>query len=248
MKHIIAFAFLATASSCVGSGTETDNPASPLKDFSSSECKNKELAPGQQALIAESAVAGLTCVEWERGAEGALALKVHNLGLPCGDTYLGKAGFSSDGALELSVYQDTCLVAKCGTCLFDFSYQLQGIDSERALELRVGSAVCDSEPTIYRDELALPIDEQDSGVVCRALERDYLSWYASGRGTCGSLNMPCGSPDCRSADQTSCDEGLTCSELGSGDSRCLPDCASDDDCLAGATTCIDGVCRPADGW
>src|SRR5688572_9152975 len=116
MKHVIVSAFLASVVSCSGSGTETDNPASPLNDFSSSGCKNEELGPGQQALERETDAEGLSCVEWTRGTQGTLDLKLYNFSEPCAETYLGKAAFNATGALEVSVYQATCSVAKCGLC------------------------------------------------------------------------------------------------------------------------------------
>jgi hypothetical protein len=247
MKHVIVLAFLASVVSCAGSGTETDNPASPLKDFSSSGCKNKELNPGQQALERETDAEGLTCVEWARRTDGTLDLKLYNFSEPCGETYLGAAAFNAAGALEVSVYKDTCAIAKCGLCVFDFHYQLQDVPDDDPLVVRIGSAVCASQPTTFADELTLPIDAYESGVVCRSLDRSGLEWYARGRGSCGSANMPCGAT-CDGADQQTCASGLTCTELASNDSRCLTNCATDDDCPSGLTTCLDGVCRAAASW
>jgi hypothetical protein len=247
MKHVIALAFLASVVSCTGSGTETDNPASPLKDFSSSACKNNQQDPQPQALIRASDAEGLTCVEWERGEGDTLDLKLYNFSEPCGDGYLGKAAFASDGTLEVSVYKDTCQVAKCGSCVFDFHYQLENVSAGAPLSLRIGSAVCETQPTTYADELTLPIDAQETGVVCRALDASALGWYARGRDACGSVNMPCGST-CDGADQTTCGDGLSCTELAQNDSRCLANCEADDDCAAGLTSCVDGVCRAAAGW
>lgn len=247
MKHVTALAFLAWVASCTGSGTETDNPATPLKDFSSSACKNKQQDPQPQALIQASDADGLTCVEWARGADDTLDLKLHNFSEPCADSYLGKAAIASNGTLEVSVYKDTCQVAKCGLCVFDFHYQLQNVSADAPLALRIGSAVCESQPTLFADELSLPLDTQETGVVCRALERSGLDWYARGRDACGSLNMPCGAT-CDGADQTTCSAGLTCTELAQDDSRCLADCESDDDCPAGLTTCVASACQAASSW
>jgi hypothetical protein len=247
MKHVIVLAFLASVVSCAGSGTETDNPAAPLKDFSSSACKNHETSPAQQALVRESDAEGLTCVEWARGSEGELDLKLRNFSKPCAESYLGKASFDGDGELQVSVYQDTCAVAKCGMCVFDFHYQLQNVTADEPLRLRIGSAVCESQPTTFADELTLPIDTEESGVVCRSLDRSGLEWYARGRSVCGSANMPCGAT-CDGADQTTCGAGLTCTELAGNDSRCLTDCTTDDDCPSGLTTCLDGVCQAASSW
>jgi hypothetical protein len=246
MKRVIALAFLASVGSCTGSGTETDNPLAPLQDFSSSGCKNEERAPQPQALVKESDADGLTCVEWQRGAEGALDLKLYNFSEACSDEYLGKADFARDGTLEISVYQDTCQVAKCLRCLFDFHYQLQSVSADAPLSLRIGAAVCESEPTTFSHELTLPVDTLESGIVCRALESGPLASYALGRDACGGANMPCGA-SCDGADDT-CGEGLTCRELAPSDARCLVDCESDEDCPSGLTRCLDGACQAPLSW
>jgi hypothetical protein len=247
MKHVITYAFsVLLVASCTGSGTETDNPATPLTRFDSSACKNKELDPGQQALVLESDADGLTCVEWTRGEAGALTLALHNFAEPCGDTYLGRASVAGDGALELSVYKDICAVAKCGTCVFDFEFELQNIDAAAPLRLRIGSSACESQPATYEDELELPIDREDTGIVCRQLDHGALSWYARGRDSCGQANMPCG--PCDEAGATSCAEGLACTALADGDSRCLVSCAASDDCPAGLTSCEAGVCQASKTW
>lgn len=248
MKHVIAWAFLASVVSCSGSGTETDNPASPLEDFSASTCKTKQESPGQQALIAQSEADGLTCVEWQRGAGGALDLTLYNISEPCSyDEHFGKAELASDGTLVASVYKSTCNVAKCGLCLFDYHFQLQGMSADAPLPLRFGTAVCESQPTMYEDELTLPVDTEESGIICRALESGAVAEFARSKSSCGSVNMPCG-PTCDGPGRTSCDAGLTCTELASNDARCLSDCESDEDCPAGLTSCVAGVCQAAKSW
>lgn len=247
MKHIVVLTFLASVVSCAGSGTETDNPASPLKDFSSSGCKNEPLSPGQQALERETDAEGLSCVEWARGTADTLDLRLYNFSELCGATYLGKAAFNAQGALEVSVHQDTCLVARCGSCLFDFHYRLQNVAGDAPLALRIGSAVCESQPTTFSDELSLPIDTQERGIVCRRLERGALDDYAGSQGLCGTTNMPCG-PTCHGVARDACEAGQTRTELASNDSRCLINCAIDDDCPSGLTSCLDGVCQAGASW
>ena len=241
MKHVLLLAFLGSWLGCSSSGgTETDNPASPLSGFASSGCKSKTLAPGQQALVVASDAEGLQCVEWETNASGTLQLRLLNFPEPCGETYQGRATLGSDGMLELSVYKDVCAVAKCGICVFDFDFELS-VALDTALDLRIGTAACESAPVMFNDELSLPLDQQSSGVLCRPLERGALEWHARSRGSCGERNMPCG--DCESADMTTCAPDLLCTELSPTDARCLSACESSDDCPGGLTTCRDGVCQ-----
>jgi hypothetical protein len=239
MKHSIIGAFLLTVVSCAG-GTETDNPAT-LKDFSASACKSRAPEPGQQALVRAADADGLQCVEWSRDASGSLTVRLLNFPEPCGDTYLGSSNVTKDGELELSVYKDGCQVFRCGTCVFDFDFELSGIDTGKPLALRTGSAICKSEPVTWDDKLTLAVDQQASGVMCRYLGRSAVEQYGRGRGTCGERNMPCG--DCGGLDALTCADGLTCSAVGDNDSRCLAACSTDDDCAGGLMTCQDGLCQ-----
>lgn len=246
MKHVAIWAFLAMVAGCAGGGTETDNPASPLKDFTASGCKNREPTGNPQALVLASDADGLQCVEWETNGSGTLTLRLLNFPEPCGNAYLGSAAQAADGALELSVHKDTCAALKCGLCVFDFEYELSGIASDAPLPLRLGSAACASEPATFSDELTLPLPEQPNGILCRYLERSALEWYSRGRSSCSQRNMPCGA--CDSADQTTCNDGLACSAIADGDSRCLQTCAGDEDCRGGLGSCTDGVCQVSAGF
>jgi hypothetical protein len=246
MKQIIVGAFLVAAVSCTGAGgTETDNPAT-LADFSSSACKSREGDPGQQALVLESEAEGLQCVEWTQEASGALGVRLLNFPEPCGEDYLGTAKTKGDGTLELAVYKSSCDVFKCGTCVFDFTYTLSGVDTSQPLSIHLGSATCATEPTTFTDEVTLPVDEQETGVVCRTLNRSAVEQYGRGRSRCGERNMPCGT--CDGIDSTSCASGLTCTEVASNDARCLESCSTNDDCAGGLTTCEDGLCQPSASW
>jgi hypothetical protein len=227
-------------------GTETDNPDDVLTDFSSSSCKTKPPGDSQQALVLASDAEGLQCVEWEAQDDGVLRLRLLNFPEPCGKQYYGRVQRSAQGELEVSVYKDSCDVYRCGNCVYDFDFQLAHVATDEALRLRLGSATCASQPATFDEELTLPVDDEPSGIRCRPLLGFPLQQYASARASCGERNMPCG--DCVSADSTACAAGTTCRELESGDSRCLTSCTTDDDCLPGLTSCVDGSCRAPDTW
>jgi hypothetical protein len=245
MKRLVIGAFFAGVISCAGGGTETDNPAT-LKDFTSSSCKTKTPEPGQQALVLESDAEGLQCVEWSKNADASLAIRLLNFPEACGEDYQGTAALAADGSLQLAVHKSSCSVLKCGWCVFDFAYTLSNIDTSDALSMHLGAAICASEPATFTDEITLPVDERDSGVVCRYMARSPLEQYGRGRKTLGERNMPCGSGE--SVDATTCAAGLTCTAITDGDSRCLEDCKSDADCAGGLTTCQDGVCQANESW
>jgi hypothetical protein len=247
MKRLLVWLVLGSVAACAGTstgGTETGNPAT-LEDFSASECKDRAPEPGPQALVLASAVEGLQCVQWSRDDAGALSLRLSNFPEACGDVYLGAASVAADGALELSVYKDRCDVLKCDSCVFDFDFELSGIELEAPLALRTGSAVCAGQPVSWEEALTLAVDAQDSGVMCRYLRRNTLEHYANRRTTCGERNMPCG--DCSGAGSATCAPGLTCTRIAEGDSRCLATCIADDEC-GGAMACRDGVCQSQADW
>jgi len=248
MKKYLAWLVLATIASCAGTeagGTETSNPAG-LEHFGASECKTRAPEPGSQALtLSSAALEGLQCIEWSRDAAGLLTLKLWNFVEPCGETYLGDAKLGDDGALELSVYKDSCEVFRCGNCLFDFEFRVKGLAADTALTLRTGSATCESKPVSWEDSVRLPLDEQASGSICRYVRQNALEQYATTRGSCGQRNMPCGS--CSPTSEPTCADGSTCSAVADGDERCLANCSSDQDC-GGTTSCVDGVCQSALGW
>jgi hypothetical protein len=239
MKHVLIWSLFGALLGCSSAGgTETDNPASLVKDFASSDCKSTDSTGKAGALVLVSEVAGLQCVEWEVQASGELRVLLHNFSKACAAGYQGRAALTDDG-LDLSLNQTTCDVAKCGRCLYDFDYRLSGVPTDASLELRLGSALCESQPTMWSDTLTLPLDEEPTGIVCKSAEMYPLLTYASHHGSCGERNMPCG--DC-AQDGSSCDDGLVCTEFSEEDSRCLQTCEATDDCVANLT-CEEGVCR-----
>lgn len=245
MKRLSAWLVVGSVVACTSTGgTETGNPAS-LEHFTASECKNQGPGVAPQALVLQSSIEGLQCVEWSRAGSGALTLRLANFPEPCGEQYGGAAKLAEDGTLELSVYKDRCEVLKCGSCVFDFEFQLSGVETSEPLALRTGSAVCAGRAVSWEEALTLAVDERESGVVCRYLPRNTLEQYASSRSACGTLNMPCG--NCSNDGPETCAEGLSCTSVAAGDSRCLASCESDDDC-GGATTCRDGVCQSQADW
>lgn len=242
MKTAVTLVALYALVSCSSSGgTETGNPAI-LSSFDSSSCKSKAPTPGAQALLAQDDTEGLECIEWSREPDGLLRLRLSNVRQGCADGYQGKAELSTAGALDLTLYSSVCAVAACGWCLFDFEAKLRDIPTDEALPLRIGRAVCETEPTTWSEPVSLPLDQSSEGVICRFADRWALRQYAAQRGRCGERNMPCGACDAE-AGPGACAENLVCSEVASNDWRCLTSCESDADCIANVTSCDAGVCR-----
>lgn len=245
MKRLISGFFVALLGVSCSGGSETGKPAT-LKDFTSSACKSRAADPGQQALVSASDAEGLQCVEWAENADDTLTVRLLNFPEACGDDYLGTAKTAADGTLELAVHKSTCDVLRCGTCVFDFEYELVGVDVKHELSIHLGSAICASEPMTFSDEVTLPLDRRPNGAVCRYLSRSAVEQYGRSRGTCGQRNLPCGT--CDGTDTERCGTGLTCTAVDDNDSRCLERCGSDDDCADGLTTCQDGLCQSSTSW
>ncbi|MGC4089268.1 MAG: hypothetical protein QM756_15555 [Polyangiaceae bacterium] len=231
----LATVVASTVLACAG-GTETDNPDTVQK-FVAGQCKT---SAGAQALLTDSDTQGLQCVEWSTLASGNLSLRLLNFPEPCGEKYLGQASLTADGSLDAWVYKDTCQVYRCGTCVFDFEYELKGIDTAQPLPLRIGSAVCAEQTATFADNLTLPLDTQPRGALCRPLEASALHQWGLMRGLCSQRNMPCGT--CNGTDVSSCAEGLVCTQLAASDARCLAPCTLPEDCPDTAQ-CQDSVCR-----
>lgn len=227
-------------------GTETDNP---VIDFERSACKSEGSAlrlPGVMAARAPLTLdaadyEGLYCFAWESGTNGRLRIDVFNMVGGCHiDWELADARFDEKG-LRLRVQNDECAIAGCGSCAYDLSFDMEGIDRDAPLPLALQQLDCDGEPTRDATVLTLPVDERSEGVLCRE------SWTRF-TGECGGAHSPpCADqrPATRCADEgASCDDGFVC-DAGSDESSdlCLTACESDADCPLPVEACVDGACR-----
>jgi len=245
MKNLWALVMVGVSTSC--GGTETDNPVDaeggPLVHFEDSACKRgAPMDPGEQPLVVSEDAEGWQCFAWERGVGDALALRLLNFDGTCVQGWDGEARRADDGALELVIVNTSCNVASCGSCLYDFDYELSVAD-EQELPVRVAMKNCGKDETIWTYEVNLPLEEASSGSLCRPIPSGPLGWYALTTDRCGTYNMPCGE-ECQGS--SGCDAGLTCTALGEEDLRCLEACSADDDCSSPLTSCQDQVCLPTD--
>jgi hypothetical protein len=233
-------------------GTETGNPIDPgstLGHFEASSCKKGTgLADGsvgqtQQALVTSSEYEGLQCIAWERKDGGAVTLQLLNFPGGCGVTWDGRA--EKNGAtLELRLVNTDCRNARCGSCIYDYRFDLSGIAESSELPLKIGTMECATDPAVHWDyETTLHLADGREGVVCRYAPRGTLVWV----GKCAERNLPCGSD---AVCGMTCAGGLTCASVdGASDTRCLASCQADADCSpATAMTCQDGTCRLATTW
>jgi hypothetical protein len=227
-------------------GTETDNP---VADFDRSACKSGGSAlrlPGvmatRAALTVDSAdYEGLYCFAWKASDDGRMRLDVFNMVGGCHiDWELADARYDAKG-LRLRVQNDECAVAGCGSCAYDLSFDLTGIDRDAPLPMSLSQLNCDDELTRDATTLILPIDERGEGVICR-----------EGGGNrfvieCGvAHSTPCAEQGPgRCADEgATCGDGLVCDpRTDASQDLCLTGCESDDDCPLPVEACVAGACR-----
>lgn len=236
---------LALAGSCAG-GTETDNP---VIDFQSSGCKNQVSAfalgpprvePTTGRLDSDAPdYDGLHCYAWRHDPQSAtLHVDVLNMHGGCQVDWSGEAKWRAEGGIDVQISNASCRTASCGWCLYDFSFELSGVEGSEPLPLALIEDDCES-ADIY-SELVVPLDTEPSGMRCRPAFR-----HALGGGLApacdGNRHMSCGELNCGSS-AGDCNEGLLCSEIEKGDSRCMKTCEQDTDCGLDVLSCVEGTC------
>lgn len=260
-KFLLALPLLA-ALQCTG--TETENPVAPLASFHGSECKKnlpiaaKSVPPPDGGAVAgdtgkavsfDTSYDGLQCIAWQQLDTGVFRFELGNFPNSCGiDDWKGSASITDDGSVVLHAINSGCRAAGCGSCLYDWSFDVRGVSKVADAHLLVSvvnddGSLCPSNLPPY--DVTLPTTDAAQGILCRPADRGALFWQAGTRGTTGELNMPCDA-----ATPTSCVAGFSCGPLASPDDlRCLAPCSDDSDCsLPGVLRCQDGTCRLTQTW
>jgi hypothetical protein len=257
---------MARSSACIGLAVvlvtgcsdEKQGSGSALLDFANSGCKRERA----ENLASEGVVArtgqpwvstqyaaetsGLKCIAWEAGAPGRLTVDLTNFEEACGAEWQGSAGYDPRTGLTLALTNPDCRIAKCGSCVYDWSFDVAVPDGSGPIPLRISIDRCPGEQEITSYTASLPT-ARPSGILCRSANWYALEQQCSELGDCGTLGMPCGT----TVDMdVSCTAGLECvNASGSSDTVCIEPCGSDADCgTTGALSCEDGVCRPEQTW
>ncbi len=192
-KRILTLSVLAFASAAlVGACGSDDNsssssPGSALVAFSGSKCK-KEAQSGQ-ALTAEDAYAGLSCIRWEPLGEDALRITLVNFAGGCGAQWKGKVETPETG-LELWATNPGCLLAACGSCIYDWTFDVK-IARDADLPLKIVTDPCPGQQPPEEMSTTLPLSGGTTGELCRFADFNALGWQASALDTCGQAYMPC---------------------------------------------------------
>jgi hypothetical protein len=230
-----------------------------LVSFVGSPCKKETsvATPGstQQALVTqvdERALAGLKCIAWEATGTDGLKVDLVNFEGACGAQWSGSATVDANGSLALRLNNPGCMVASCGSCIYDWSFEVRGVGSASALPVSIGIDTCPGQQALERYQATLPISSSPAGLVCRWADYGALGWHAGATGACGTLHMPCtGTSMCSSTvTPRSCNGDLVCDTNGTADQFvCLQPCAADTECPgAGAMSCQGGLCRTSQTW
>ena len=241
---------IGTVAACAG-GTETGNPGKDgtLVAFDASACKEEapvESGRSQEALVTASEYDGLRCVEWDKGGDGELTVRLLNVNGGCSVPWKGEAGVRDDGTLELRLVNPMCAVALCGWCIYDFTFTLRGAPAPAELPIEVGQVACPGKEPEWDPVIVLPADAGDSGVLCRYANQFAYDQQLGEQDRCGSKFGTCGDAGgfCNSGTgPTACRDNLVCTAADDAN-RCLEPCTTDADCSPQAVSaCIDGICR-----
>jgi hypothetical protein len=249
-----------------GTGTETQNPNNPLKSFQDSGCKKagpkKSTTDGETATAAQALVStdysaetrGLQCLAWETVGNDGLKIDLYNFEGDCGSQWSGQAALESNGRLGLTVANPECVQADCGYCIFDWSFEVTGVDTSHPVSIDVNIDACPRTTMQTTQSVLLPVAENSSGILCRYANFDALMWQAAALSECGTQGMPCQGIDmCQTTSTTtepSCTGDLVCTNNGDPNQPiCTKACTNDEDCGShGVLTCKDGLCRPKANW
>jgi hypothetical protein len=257
---------LALVATLACNGTETQNPNSgtTLVSFGNSGCKKETLPnayritnmPLTDAGIINygGEVEGLKCFAWQTTGADSVTISLINFEEACGAQWEGSARIASDGTLQLGLTNPKCTIAMCGWCIYDWSFEVKGVDLGQDLPVTLGIDTCPGEQDVKVTSVQLPLATQSSGIMCRYANFNAVGWQAMALGTCGALGMPCtGTNMCQntggSTEQT-CHGDLTCTDNGTASEMiCAKPCTLDSDCGAnGVQSCQAGVCRPKTAW
>jgi hypothetical protein len=271
MARKIALGVLLLVAGVKCGGTETDNPDAPLVSFHASECKKAPALVGtsgtdgsggssgssdagvptaraSQALSYDAGYDGLQCIAWQRLGAGMFGFDLGNFHEGCGIEWKGNASVGRDGIVALDAIDAGCTKARCGWCIYDWTFEVRGVPEGKDARLRVrvadsDGASCEGSTDPY--DVTVPTKDDPQGILCRPAFRSAVSWQVMERGTSGQLHTPCGPTE-----PAPCAAPLSCGPLGSADDlRCLQPCATDADCpLPGVLHCQEGTCRLARTW
>jgi hypothetical protein len=229
---------------CAHDGTETDNP---VIDFEATRCKGRSTGLSLPAVartasaqaLDPSAYEGLYCYGWEVLDGGVLALDVINRSAGCYVQWQPGPSRVDGSRIDLGVANGSCAIAGCGSCEYDFSFEVEGTDHGRPAELQLHAYDCEGNEDAQGPVVVLPIDERPEGLLCRPQRNVGFDFG------CGKAHLPpCTEEGSEGSCEDACPEGLVCVEDAvDDDDLCFTSCSDDSDCPLEVESCQDGACR-----
>lgn len=247
MKSLSFFVLLGTSLIAANCSSDSDDPgadSSTLASFAGSDCKEfggassgshfRSLPPDNT-----SAYDGLSCIRWDADSR---TVEFINYPQACGAEWEGDASLSGN-EVTLTVDNPDCSLAACGTCFYDWSFELSSFPTDGDLSVSAEIDSCPNEDGFEGIQVSLPLDESPSSILCRHPSASALVW----RSMPGGLHMPCHGDDNPGSNdgEIGCDDGLVCNDQG----ICLAECETDTECpLPDLQTCSEGVCELITTW
>jgi len=273
MKTRACFGLCAVTLVLSCSGTETSNPTDPgqptLSGFVGGACKKEaptspsmqsaqysraeigSVSQGLDVTALAGETEGLKCVAWETTAPDTLSVALINFDGACGAQWTGSAKGDAHG-LTLGLTNPQCMIAACGICIYDWTFELRLAKPTAPLPVTVQIDTCPGTQPVASQTLTVPADTTPKGIVCKYASFDALGWQAMALGTCGAVGMPCNGAGgmCPASATSPCNAGLTCTDgEAAGKTICAKSCTVEADCgTSGAQTCTGGLCRPKTPW
>ncbi|MCK9463268.1 MAG: hypothetical protein M0R80_26920 [Proteobacteria bacterium] len=232
---------------CLALAACGDEPGSLA--FSDSGCKGPQADGVLSYLYAPLDAAdydGLQCVSYGATAGGDFAVDLFNFDAACGPVWDGVAAVDG-AAVTVGVTNPGCVVADCGSCIYDWAFVIEGVSTGADVELTISVETCPGEELPVTETASLPAGTLGQGLKCRYASWGTLEWL----GFVGTLHTPCGAL-ATAEDVIACEGDLVCAAAGEGGREiCVAPCGTVADCpLPDIMLCQVNLCvlDPAVGW
>jgi len=220
----------------------------PLVSFSDSGCKGHQEDGALSFLYAPLDAAdypGLQCISYGL-TEAGLGVDLFNFEGACGAEWEGVAAVDG-AAITVGVTNPGCMIGGCGSCIYDWAFEVEGVSGGADLALTFSVETCPGEEAPTEGTVALPAATLGQGLMCRYASWGTLEWL----GLVGTLNTPCGESSMLEEPIT-CEGDLECASVGEdGRDICVAACADVSECpLPDIMLCEANLCvlDPAVGW
>lgn len=250
-------AFLFYAFLVAGCHSDDGNSGDSTVAFAGGPCKKevhaKRIFWSLFTQADEATLAGLKCVSYQQVTSDSLKIDLINFEGACGASWEGNAEVNEAG-LTLNIVNPQGDVASCGWCIFDWSFEVTGLDMSENLKMAIIIDTIPEDDDLETIELTLPTGDQTEGLLCQWAHWHALEWQAGALGTCGTTHMPCdkdGSKGvCGEVEDGPCNTGLACAAPYEGaNSICMKSCEKDEDCPnTDALFCEKGYCQLKSPW